>query len=264
MIIEVKKRQYLEIDNRIKEYQSLIKNQIASFREIKSFIGKINYQLKIMPNQTRIKLKDKKYLINKKLIQTDLYPMIHAIISIIISDKNNAFIHSSVVSKNKKGILIVGTFGQGKTTLALEMEKKGFEINSADHAHLYLTKNKLFMKLGSAYLKYQEKSKFLDKEKIISFIEIKEIIMICGMCDKGKCKKDVITDKNYIVKYLFPSLNWWTNSPIITDPNVILFNPKHKEMFSFLMKLAKIKKRVYMLRGDKRKISFEVSKLIRK
>jgi hypothetical protein len=264
MIIKLRKGKYFEIINQIKEYDMLIEYKIMSFEKISNFDKKVSYLLKITSKYTKIKVLDKEYLINKRLAKTDLYTIINAVISMAISDENNAFVHSVVVSKKGKGILLLGTFGQGKTAISLEMEKNNFEINSADQTYLFIKKNKIFMRLGSRYLKYGNEIRFLEKEKITSEIEIKKIIFLVGICEGGIYKRAIIKDKNHLIKKIFPFLNWWTHSPLITNPQIFLENPKGLEMFRFLKKLTLINKNIFILRGDKEKISLEINNLLEK
>ena len=79
-----------------------------------------------------ILLKNKEYVINGKLKHTDLYQLINNIISNIINDSNNLYLHSSVVAKNNSGMLIFGDFNSGKTTLSIKLRQKGYQILSAD------------------------------------------------------------------------------------------------------------------------------------
>jgi DNA replication protein DnaC len=255
MIIELSNGRYLEVINRIKEYEDKVECRLTSLNEVHSPKERIENLLEITPEYTLIKMGNKEYKINKKLLKTDIYTIISAMIAMISSDENNAFMHSMVVSKNNKGILLLGTFGQGKTALALEMEKEGFEINSSDQTHLLIKDNKLFMKRGSRYLKCEEGIRFLDENKTNKILEIESIMLLYGLCDEGSYKKIKVEDENYIIKKVFPFLNWWTVTPLITDSSIVLENIKYKEMFNFIKKITNMKKDVFILRGDKHEIS---------
>ena len=258
MIININGKS-LKITNQIPEYEDLIEWRFLSFNRIDEEKN-INSFLEITPKYTKIKIENRQYYISGKLLRTDIYTILNAVVSIILSDEDNAYIHSSVLSKNKKGILLLGTFSQGKTTLALEMEKNGFNINSADYTHLYFDGKRLKMKSGSRHLKYEDKIRLLDEANSNLNIEIKEVYILLGICDGGIFKKEKVTDENYMVKKIFPFLTWWTNAPLISDPNIILQNTKYKEMFGFLKKFNKIP--LFNLRGDKKVISLNLSKTL--
>lgn len=262
MIIEVKKGKYLKIVNTIQEYEKLIEYRLMSFKKIETSSKKIDNILQITPKNTKVKVLGEEYILKRKLIKTDIYTLINATISIMLSNKNNAFVHSSIVSKKNKGILLLSTFGQGKTTLALEMEKLGFDINSADYTHLCLTKGELFMKRGSRYMKCQEGARFINQDKATANVKIRKVVLLYGLCDGGKYKEIKIKDRNHEIKALFPFLTWWTNSPLITDPRIIFKNLKYEDMFRFLTKLLVITNGAYILRGDKKRVALKLNKEI--
>ena len=90
---------------------------------------------------------------SSKLVVSDLYPLLMNILANIINDDLNLFIHSAIISKNNKGILLLGDFGQGKTSLSLFAQEYGYIINSADYSWLTIKQDKLYLKKGSLYIK---------------------------------------------------------------------------------------------------------------
>lgn len=72
-------------------------------------------------------------ILKNRIVKTDIYPIINNVIAYIINDKSNMFVHSLVVSKGNNGILIIGEFGQGKSTLG-NMIKDEFNQYNIIHA----------------------------------------------------------------------------------------------------------------------------------
>lgn len=169
-----------------------------------------NNKIIIKKNLIEINVLDYNLLLNLNINETDIYPIINNILAYLINDKNNLYIHSVLISKNNKGILILGDFGSGKTTLANESIKKGFEINSADQT--WIRNNKLI--LGSMYNKTKDEVTYLNKEQVKKDIIIKKIIIINGNGRNLSIKK--INNDNYYIKNIFKYCNWHYNMPLLT------------------------------------------------
>lgn len=256
MIYKIKEK-FLEVSNEIKELDEYIYGRFSQFEKI-SKKETTNY-LKFRENSVEILLDGNSKILNNRIIKTDIYPIVNNVIAYLINDSNNIFIHGIVVSKNDKGILIVGDFGQGKSTLAREFEKNGFETNSTDQTWLEKRNDGIYMNLGSSFDIDNGKIKMLHKEKVLKNIEIKQIIRITGICDNGNVSLDETTNKYYVIKNLSYFCNWSYSIPIFTDDvvlyNITLYTKK------FLKKIIDTKIQVFDARGDKRKIVKELGEL---
>ena len=162
------------------------------------------------------------------------------------------FVHSLVVSKGNNGILIIGEFGQGKSTFAKEFVNNGYEINSTDQTWLKFKENDLYQELGSSFDIENGKIKTLETKQYKKEIKINKIIRIVGLCDEGKTQIDVNNNKYYIVKNIAPFCYWSYMMPLFTD-NVELYNT-NTFVKSFLSKIAESKIFNFEVRGDKREI----------
>ena len=120
MIYKIK-NELLEVINECKEYDEYIFKRFGQFEIITEEFT--NNFLKFKTDSVEINLKGTYKILKNRIIKTDIYPIINNIIAYLINDENNILMHSIVVSKQGKGVLIVGEFGQGKSTLAKEFEK---------------------------------------------------------------------------------------------------------------------------------------------
>lgn len=256
MIYEIKGK-ILEVSNEIKELDGFIFGRFSQFKQRENEIA-TNY-LKIKQNSVEISLEGNKKILNNRIIKTDLYPIINNIIAYLINDNENIFIHSIVVNKNSEGILIVGDFGQGKSTLATEFKKNGYEITSTDQTWIEQKDEKIYQKLGSSFDIVNNRIKILDKNIVTKRIRIDKIIRITGICDNGDVSLDEICNKYYIIKNLSYFCNWNYVIPIFTD-NIELYNTT-KYTKDFLTKLIETKIQVFDARGDKKKIVKELGEM---
>ena len=120
MIYEIKGK-YLEVLNEVKEYGEIIFGRFSQFEIVENKVT--NNSLVFKEASVEINLDGNRKVLKNKIVKTDIYPIINNVIAYLVNDGNNIYMHSIVVSKNNIGILIVGNFGQGKTTLAEEFKK---------------------------------------------------------------------------------------------------------------------------------------------
>ena len=246
-----KKRLYIYCDRR--EYSDLINNWIRPYNVSK--IKKYDNYLKISNDETVWKISNKEEIIKGKLKHTDLYTLFYNIISNIVLESNSILIHSSVLCYNNIGVLILGDFNSGKTTLCLEGIKNNLNILSTDQSIISLKNNKLLLIKGSQYMKYEDKELFIDDNN--DEIEIKYIINLVGMCDSGNLSFLEITNKDHIVKSLFKRITWHSDIPLFTSP--IMLNIDRNKIFSFL---SKINIPVYNARGDKESLINKIKEML--
>lgn len=240
----------IEVLNEITEYDELIYQRFSQFKCLENV--KTNNYIKFNKNTVEINIESNLIYMKNKIEKTDIYPIINNVISYCINDSTNIYMHSVVVSKNGKGFLLLGTFGQGKTTLANQFLKKGYEINSTDQTWLTLENNLLISKLGSRFEIIENKITLLSSEYTNKQIEIKKIIRIVGLCDNGDVSYKEIIKKEHFVKNLIQFSNWSYEMPLFTEYKK-LYNSQ-KNIFDFLKDLSKSNIRYMDIRGDKNKI----------
>ena len=249
MIYKIKD-EYLEIINSCNEFEDYIFKRFGQFEVISN--KNTNNYLKFNQMSVEIKIKDDYKILKNEIVKTDIYPIINNVIAYLINDENNIFMHSLVVSKENQGILIVGEFGQGKSTLAKEFINKGYEINSTDQTWLSFKGNTLYQKLGSSFDIENGKIKTLELKQCQKKIRINKIIRITGLCDNGKTQVSINNNKYYIVKNLAPFCYWSYMMPLFTD-NAELYNTNIFVKI-FLSKIDESKIFNFEVRGDKREI----------
>ena len=193
-------------------------------------------------------INNEKIIIDKKIKETDYYQIFNNYLSFLGNSDYSLYIHSSVISKNNKGFLLLGNFGQGKTTLSCLAQEYGYDINSADHSLLQLKNNKLFLKQGSTFVKENNYNYNIPYENSIKNIEIKAVVLLYGLSDNGKLSYSKIEDK-YVLKRLYPFCSWHFTTPLSTNYDIELFNSK-KSITTFLDNLDLSTVDVLSVRGD--------------
>lgn len=228
-----------------------LKNWLNIFEVIKVDKEKIINSISIKNGKIRVVLNNDE-LLNSYLETTDLYPIVMNMLANLIDDNDNILLHSTVISKDDYGILLLGTFGVGKTYLSLIAEQNGYIINSADFSWLKIKGNELILVKGSNYLKYDNDERFLTKKYINSHIAIKSIVFLVGMCDGNNSVFEEILNNNYIMRKMFPFANWHSSIPLISDNvNLPLDNIIIKEC---LFKFIDTNKNFISFRGDSNKL----------
>ena len=218
------------------------------FNRLKQFeISGTKTDNKVIINEDLIDISvlDYKLKIESKFNPTDVYPILNNLIAYLINDENNLYLHSVAISKNNKGILILGDFKSGKSTLASEALNYGYEINSADQT--WIKHNE--MVLGSAYNKGKNGATFLDKKFINKKIKIEKIIILKGIATNGEVTINKIDNKNYYIKNIFRYANWHYDMPILTK--CVKLKDTGDKILKFIDKLNID---AYFICGDEKKI----------
>ncbi len=228
-----------------------LKNWLNIFEVIKADKKKIINSINIKNGKIRVVVNNDE-LLNSYLETTDLYPIVMNMLANLIDDNDNILLHSTVISKDGYGILLLGTFGVGKTYLSLVAEQNGYIINSADFSWFKIKGNELILIKGSNYLKYDNDERFLSKKYINSHIVIKCIVFLDGMCDGNNSVFEKMFNNNYIMRKTFPFANWHSSIPLISDNiNLPLNNVNIKEC---LLKFIDKKQNFISFRGDSNKL----------
>lgn len=237
----------LLIECNIEAYDDIIEKRMLIFSPSDSTL--YDGYIKIDDSQSKIEVRNIRYTIKGKIIKTDLYPIINNIISNLINDISNLYIHSNIISYKNNGILILGDFGSGKSTIALEAEKNGFEINSTDQTWIYKKNNQLYMKMGSRYLKYNNKDYIIDKNKATKNIFIKKIIILKGVCDYGKVSFEKIISNYILIKSISKFCTWSCDSIIFSNDFKLKINKNYIKQFWETLNVNS-----YYVRGDAKEI----------
>lgn len=183
--------------------------------------------------------------INAHVNPTDIYPIINNVIAYCINNKNNLYIHSVVISKNKRGIMILGDFNSGKSTLARVAKKYGYEINSADQTWIYNDE----LVLGSSLNVIDNNITYIDDYLTNAVVKIEKIVILKGICTNGKGSVTKIENGNYYIKNLFKYSNWHYDMPLLTK--YIKLIDTGEEILEFL---RNVKIPTFVARGDENRI----------
>lgn len=192
-----------------------------------------------------INIDNKKIEINEQVNTTDIYPIINNVIAYCINDKNNLYIHSVVISKCGRGIMILGDFNAGKSSLANVASKYGYVINSADQTWIYNDE----LVLGSALNVLDGNVTYLSDYLTNAKVKIDKIVIIKGICTNGVCSVNKIDNDNHYIKNIFKFANWHYDMPLLT---------KYTKLFdtgeNILEFLKNVKIPTFTVRGDEVKI----------
>lgn len=242
------KDDYLSVINEVKEYDELIYGRFSQFETDNNI--KTNNFLKFGNQSVEINIHGQYKKLENRIIKTDIYPIVNNIIAYLVNDENNMYIHSVVISKENIGMMILGNFGQGKSTLSREFQNNGYEIDSTDQTWISINNNKVFQKLGSRFDIVNNEVKY--NENYGKRIEINKILRIVGLNDEGDTSIIKNDNKFHNIKNIATFCNWNYIMPIFTD-DIELYNT-NKYVKKFLENLSATEVQIYDVRGDKRKI----------
>ena len=236
------KNKKLLIECNIEDYDDIIIKRMFMFDEVNDYDDYliINY------NQTVFKINNKENIIHGKIKHTDLYQLINNIISNIINDDNNIYIHSAVIFKKNKGILLLGDFHSGKSTICLESRKNNYEILSADQSWLTYEKE-LWLHKGSKYLSYKDNQEIINEEN--KKCKIDAIFVIKGVFDDGNFEIYLENEKYRGIKNISKYCTWSINNVLMTDDFELNVNRKAIHKF-----ISKINVPIYYVFGNKHDI----------
>lgn len=239
----------------IEEYCHKIEKWLSAYDIISS--NKYSSYIKIYKNKTVWNIGGIEKIINNKIKHTDLYPLFYNLIANAVLDDDNVLLHSAVLCYNNVGILVVGDFDSGKTTLCLKAMENNVEVVSADQTHLGYVKNKIMLRRGSLYMRIGEDNEvFLSPAK--SEIEIKLIINLVGVCDNGKLYFDVINNKEHIIKKMFKFCTWHSDIPLFTETEML--NIDRTKIYKWL---SRINIPFYNVRGDSKNIIIKIKEVLK-
>lgn len=219
--------------------------------------SKYDFYIKIYKNKIIWNIDGVEKSINGAIKHTDLYPLFYNALANTILNEANILLHSAVLWYNNVGILVVGDFNSGKTTLCLKALKNNMEVVSADQTHLYYIKNKIMLKRGSQYMKIDTNNELILKSNN-SEIEIKLIINIVGICDEGKLSFDLVNNKDHIIKKMFKFCTWHSDIPLFTKP--IMLNIDRIKVYKWL---SKVNIPFYNVRGDSENIIRKIKEVLK-
>ncbi len=243
---------------RIKNYIFKIVNEIdnfsSRFEELVSTFPlcdnkDVDFTMFVKTNSIVINKNGKIFKLNVKIEYRDLYQIFYFFIYFCLNNSQRTFIHSSVVVKNGKAILLLGTFGAGKTTLSLELQKHGYKIASADQSLIEIKDDKLFFTFGSKRYQYNGVNYFLNEEDIEIQAQISEICCLMGVCKNGEIVINEITDSIRKSKKIWASIIWAYTNPLINYSDVLI-KKIDVSISNFIKKASNICKNMKNCYGD--------------
>lgn len=242
----------LVINNYVTELNERIEEMIMTFPKSKD--KTVFASLSILSNHIKLKYDKKHVVINIKPCNRDIYQIFYFFIYNCFLTEKQSFIHSTVVSKNNNAYLILGTFGAGKTTLSLTLQKMGYEINSADHSLIEIKNNNIYLKYGTMRMKYNGKNSYLPYQNISKEIKIKKIIYLIGLCEKGIYTETYLNDSIRKAKKIYSSVTWVYTNPLVNYTNQLLnyISPTHIE---FIENLSNSFCPMSVVRGDAKQVA---------
>lgn len=232
----------LLVECNISEYEDLIANRLLMFDEAKNY----NNYIIINNTETKYKLFDKIHIIDGQIKHTDLYQLINNIISNIINDENNLYIHSAVIYKNGNAILLLGDFKTGKTKLCIEAERKGFEILSADQTWIKYNDG-LYVNRGSIYMFMNHGYRILDSK--VKNARITKIVLLLGLSNQKSVNVYDENNKYIKIKNITKFATWSTNNVLMTNQDELYLNKKIIHSF-----IKKIEIPIYYVLGNESSI----------
>ncbi len=243
--------QVITIVNKSEELDEKLFSMISSYPEC---IKKSDsYILTINKHSFFIKLDKKLYNFRITLSKRDVYQIFYLFISLVANELGSCLIHSSFVSSNNNGILIVGNYGSGKTTLSNLFSKNGFEINSADRSIISCKNNNLTFLQGSKKIEYENKTLYLEKKLTTKEIKIKMVVFLEGVDKGGKLIINELDDSIRIKKRIFTAQTNVYFSPL-TNTNKTLFELVPENLFLISNNISFCNNKFYTVRGDPKKI----------
>ncbi|TYS60559.1 hypothetical protein FZD47_20315 [Bacillus infantis] len=147
--------------------------------------------------------------------EKEIYPVIFSEIYKYLFNIGSIGIHSVLVSKSNRNHLIIGDFGQGKTTLATELEKNDFKILSCDQSEIKYLNKKVYALSGSKLNKLSGTSTII-KDDIKTPLEIDTIYKVKGLSYGGLPIFNKVTDNSNKVFNLWPAITWPWQNPILS------------------------------------------------
>lgn len=235
----------ININGKIINIESSFKKVYERLKQFETNECITNNCLIINERKIFVNIDDKIIEINEQVNTTDIYPIINNVIAYCINDKNNLYIHSVLISKCGRGIMILGDFNAGKTSLANVANNYGYVINSADQT--WICNDELV--LGSKLNVLEGNTTYLSKELTNAKVKIEKIVIIKGICTNGICSINKIDNDNHYIKNVFKYANWHYDMPLLT---------KYTKLFDTGEKILEFLKNVkiptFAVRGDETKI----------
>lgn len=255
---------------RVAEYNCCINCEVENLNErmkvvVSSFpiIDEVKTEniLTISNNNFIIKTNNKIEKFDIELTTRDLYQIFYIFVALVVRQNQTSFLtHASVASKNDEGILIIGDYASGKTTLANTFEKEGYEVNAADRTVCSLENGVLYNLEGTRKVVSGDKTIFLDENITSKKVTIKTIIFLDGISDNGDLKLIEMVDKTRIKKKLFYGMTNVFFAPL-ENVNECMFKLVDEGFYQICKDVINTNLNFIAVRGDADKI---VKSLIKK
>ncbi|MDR2411924.1 MAG: hypothetical protein LBD88_05195 [Candidatus Peribacteria bacterium] len=181
----------------------------------------------------------------------DIFQLIHLAISYFLAQDNLLLVHSTLVSKNGNGILLIGDFGQGKTFLSKKFKEHGYEINSGDSTVIMNKNNKLFSTYGSKKIVSAKEISFINTN--LKLVRIKKILLLVGIGVNADYVPIQIVDTLQIFWKLWQHTTWQFTTPL-TNRSIKVVDWLPKELINLVSEYSKSNCPFFSIRGDSEKI----------
>lgn len=210
--------------------------------------------LTITKSSFNIQIKDRIENFDIELTVRDLYQIFYIFIALVVRQNNTSFLtHASVASKEDNGILIIGDYASGKTTLANTFEKEGYEVNAADRTVCSLEDGKLYNLEGTRKVVSNNQTTFLDEKITSKKVQIKTILFLDGISDNGDLKLTQLVDKTRIKKKLFYGMINVFFAPL-ENVNECMFRLVNEGFYQICKDVINANLNFIAVRGDANKI----------
>ena len=190
-----------------KEYENFFERHLTC----SSFTSKPEITIKCFDDATiNIFNKTKKI---PSITKSDLYYILFNALSNIINNNSEILVHSAVIQKNSKAVLLLGDFGSGKTTLAELSQNYGYKIISTDQTWLKIENNQLKLKYGT-HFEFMRNGKIRHLEINNLNTTISQIILTKAVIKGAKYFETIYYNSEQIKKRIYHSFGWSASTPI--------------------------------------------------
>lgn len=221
------------------------------------FCKEYSIEILFAEKEVNLKIKEKKYTFSGGILSShDIYPLILFAIYSLYKQHNFLLLHSVVVECKNIGILIIGNFGQGKTTLGLAFENCGYCMVSADQTIVGFSNDQVYALASSNIVRINNTEYCISGIK--SNIQIKKIIFIDGLCYGGDNYIKSIHQKHIILKRLWNAATWPWNTPLYITMSSVYNNTS--DIFDLCDMISSNSLAIYTVRGDPHYIAELLSK----
>lgn len=182
--------------------------------------------------------------------ERDLYQMFFAFVYTLSHRRQCLPLHSVVVSRDDQGLLILGGFGAGKTSLSIAFRQCGYKIHAGDHSICRVTGADLLCVQGTKRVLHDGVETLLDDAEVTQAVRIAKIVVVVGACQGGKVTEEPIGDEVTRARRLWPSVSWPYLSPMVGSDQLLLQAGATQELIAVTRLVASSGLPMVKVRGD--------------